>query len=61
MKPVTTVAALIFAVVALVHLSRLVLHWSAVLGGWEVPMWISGFGCVVPALLSFLLLREARR
>ena len=61
MKPATTVAAVIFAVVSLVHLSRLICHWPAAVAGWEVPMWISVVGCVVPAALSFLLLREARR
>jgi hypothetical protein len=61
MRPFTTVAAAIFLVVAAGHLTRLVLGWEATLNGWPIPLWISGFGAVVPAILSGMLFREARR
>ena len=33
--------AVIFALIALLHLVRIVFGWSAVIGGWSVPMWLS--------------------
>jgi hypothetical protein len=46
------VAALIFALVALLHLLRLYLGWPVLIGGWSVPMWVSWLGLVVTAALS---------
>jgi hypothetical protein len=37
-KPVTVAAILIFAIVALMHLLRLVLGWDAPVAGTEIPM-----------------------
>ncbi|MBW8784569.1 MAG: hypothetical protein JF593_08005 [Novosphingobium sp.] len=61
MKPFTTIAAVLFAIVALLHLVRLIRHFPAVIGGWSVPMWVSILGVVVPAFLAIMLMREARR
>jgi hypothetical protein len=46
--------------VAALHLARIVFRTEVLIGGWVVPMWISGVGCVVAATLSFLVLLEAR-
>ena len=27
-------------------------HWSAVIGGWAAPLWVSGLGFVVAGALS---------
>lgn len=43
----------IFAVVAVVHLSRLVLGWQVTLGNWQVPMWMSLVGIVVGGYLAY--------
>lgn len=61
MKPATTFAAAIFAVVALIHLARLVMGWEAQVGGVTIPMWVSLVAFVVPGALAVLLWREARR
>ena len=41
-KTFNLLAGVIFAAVALLHLSRLYFGWSAVLDNWTVPMWVSG-------------------
>lgn len=61
MKPFTTFASAVFALVALVHLLRLIIGFDLVIGGWAVPMWISVVGIIIPSVLSFGLWREAKR
>jgi hypothetical protein len=61
MKPFSTIAAVVFAMVALLHLLRLVFGWQVVFNGWTVPMWLSWFGLFVAGALSVLVWREARR
>ena len=46
------VSGMIFAVVALTHLSRLILKWGFVVAGWTVPMWMSAVGLVVTTGLA---------
>jgi len=48
-----TIAAVIFALVALFHLLRIVMGWSVVIDSWTVPMWVSALGLVVGAVLSY--------
>jgi hypothetical protein len=52
-KTFVTTAAAIFAVVALLHLLRLVMGWSVVIDSWTAPMWLSWLGLVVAGGLSF--------
>jgi hypothetical protein len=35
------VTAVIFSLIALLHLVRIIFGWSAMLGSWSVPMWLS--------------------
>jgi protein-S-isoprenylcysteine O-methyltransferase Ste14 len=60
LRPATFLAAVVLDLVAAAHLVRLVFHTEVVIGGWVVPMWISGVGCVVASVLSILLFLEAR-
>jgi len=55
------VAGLIFAVVALVHLLRILLGWPVVIDDWTVPMWVSWIGLVVTGVLSYSGLRLGMR
>jgi hypothetical protein len=55
------VAGLIFLVVALAHLTRLVLGWHVALGGWTLPMWISWLALVVAGYLAYEGLSLSRR
>ncbi len=54
-------AGVIFAVVALLHLLRLYFGWSAVLGDWTVPMWVSWLGLVIGASLAYFGINFAIR
>jgi len=60
MKPFTTIAAVVFAIVAVVHLHRLVLGWQVIVNGVEIPLWASAVGFVIAAGLSVMLWRERR-
>jgi len=58
-KAFATIAAVIFALVALLHLLRLVMGWSVVIDSWTVPMWVSWVGLVVAGGLSYYGARRA--
>jgi len=51
-KPFTLIAVLVFAVVAIVHLLRLVYGWQVTLDGAAIPMWASVVYLVVAAGLA---------
>lgn len=44
--------AFIFFVVAMAHLSRLIVGWDAEFAGWIVPHWVSIPGLIVAGTLS---------
>ncbi len=46
-------AGTIFAVVGALHVLRLLLGWEAVIGGWDVPRWVSGLAAVLTGYLSY--------
>jgi hypothetical protein len=60
-KPFTVVAAIIFAVVALVHLLRLMYGWVVNVAGGSVPMWASVVGLVIAGVLAAGLWWESRK
>ena len=60
-KRFNMVAAVIFAAVALLHALRLLMGWPVVIGGWMVPMWVSGAGLVIAAGLSYFAMSLVRR
>lgn len=59
-KPFTWIAAAIFALIALIHLYRMLSHFRVVIGSHVIPQWVSILGFVIPAILSWMLCREAR-
>lgn len=54
-------AGAVFALVTLFHGLRIYMGWSAVIGGWTVPMWVSWIGLAVAGGLSYFALRFAGR
>ena len=60
MKPFTTIAVVIFALVAVVHLHRLFAGWEAIVNGIAIPLWASAVALVVAAGLAVMLWRESR-
>jgi hypothetical protein len=61
MKPFTTLAVVLFALIALVHLVRLIWGIEVVVGGTTIPQWVSVPGAFIPAGLALMLWRESRR
>ena len=45
--------AIIFSVIAVLHLVRLVLDWNVVIEGWSVPMWLSWVAIVVSVVFAY--------
>ncbi len=52
------VAGSIFFIIAVLHALRLAYGWEAVIGGWHVPMWFSGFGLLVAGFLAYAAFRQ---
>ncbi len=61
MKPFTTLAIALFALIALLHLYRLIRPFDVVVSGTVVPQWASIAGLVVAGGLALMLWRESRR
>jgi hypothetical protein len=60
MKPFTAATLGILALVAIVHVLRLLLGWSVTINGSDIPMWVSVVAFVVTAGLAVGLWREKR-
>lgn len=60
-RPITMIAAIIFALMALVHVYRLVTHFQIVVGSHVIPETASYAAIVVAGALAIGLFREARR
>jgi magnesium-transporting ATPase (P-type) len=58
-KPFTTVAIVLFALIAVLHVLRLVFAWEVMIGNARVPMWASVLGAIVAGVLAVMVNREA--
>ena len=54
-----TLAAAIFALVAVLQLLRIVMGWPVTLNGTDVPLWVSWIAAAVAGALSFVGYRAA--
>jgi len=61
MKPVTTIVVILLGVISLAQLLRLIFRVNIVANGVTIPVWLSIFGCIIPAVLAFMLWRENRK
>ena len=52
-KTFYNVTLVVFSLIALLHALRLVYGWDAVIGGWAVPMWLSGAAVVLSGYLAY--------
>ena len=59
-RPFTWIASGIFALMALVHIYRLIRPFEIIVGSHSIPMWVSIVAIIVCAVLSWMLCREAR-
>ena len=53
--------AIIFSVIAVLHLARLVLDWNAAIAGWSVPMWLSWVAIVVAVVFAYYGFRFSKQ
>jgi len=61
MKPITILAAIIFALISIGHLLRLIFQVPVTVAGITMPVWASMIGALVAAVLAVLLWRESGR
>ena len=61
MKPFTTIAVVVFSLVALLQLLRVILGWEVTVNGFAIPIWASVVALVVAAALATMLWREAHQ
>ena len=60
-KPVTTIVVILLLAISFAQLLRLILQVEVIAAGFHVPVWLSVFGVIIPALLAFLLWRENKK
>jgi hypothetical protein len=60
-KPFTTIAVMVFLLIALLQLLRFLLGWEVTLNGAVVPVWLSGIAFVVAGGLGVMIWREHLR
>ena len=61
MRGYASASGFIFAVVAILHLIRVIAGWEFRVGGWEAPSWVSLVALAVAGYLSYQGLRIAGR
>jgi hypothetical protein len=61
MKPYTTAASIVFALVAIAQLLRFALGWTVIINGISIPPWCSAVACLIAATLAIMVRREARQ
>ena len=60
MKPFTSLAIVVFSIVAIVQLLRVALGWEVSINGVHVPSWASVLACLFAATLALMVWRERR-
>ena len=61
MKPFTTIAIVLFSLIALLQLVRFILSWEVNVNGISIPIWASGIAFVIAAALAVMLWRESHQ
>jgi hypothetical protein len=61
MKPFTTIAIIVFSLIAFMHLLRLFFVWEVTINGMIVPAWLSVLGFLLSSGLALMLWRESRK
>jgi len=52
-KTFSLVAGIIFLVIGFLHVARIIFVWEVIMGGWQVPMWVSWPAAVAGLYLGF--------
>ncbi len=59
MKPFTTAAVMLLAIVALVHLFRLLMPFDVTIAGYAIPQWANAIGLIIAGGLALMVRRES--
>ncbi len=59
-KPFTTIAVVIFSLVALLQLLRVLLGWEVTVNGVAIPLWASAVAVAIATGLAAMVWRETR-
>ncbi len=54
-------SALIFGIIADIHLLRIIKGWPLILGSWSAPLWFSWLGVIGPTFLFIWAVKLAFR
>ena len=57
-KAYNMITAAIFAVIAVLHLLRIIFGWPAQIGGLDIPLWASWLALVVTGALAYFGFRQ---
>lgn len=60
-KNYSFLAGVIFLLVSLIHLSRIIFGWPALIAGWPVPIWINWMGFVAAGFLAWQGLKLGKK
>lgn len=60
MKSASKLATVLLSLVAIAHLARLLWHVPIIIGRYDVPLWFSIVGVLIPSALALALSRERR-
>ena len=52
-KTFAVTTGVVFSLIAALHALRLLLGWEAVIGGWNVPLWLSWVAIAVSGYLAY--------
>jgi len=61
MKPATTIGVFFLALIAFVHLLRVLIGWNLIIADTVIPMWPSVLVVVVFGTLSVMICRENKQ
>ncbi len=60
-KTFLKITGALFAVIGALHVLRLLLGWEAVIGGWDVPRWMSWLAAALAGYLGYTAFTLAKK
>jgi hypothetical protein len=52
------ITAVLFLIIAALHLLRIIFGWPAQIGGWSIPLWVSWLAIAAAGVLACLGFRQ---
>lgn len=59
-KTFTLTTGAVFSIIAVLHALRLLFGWEAMIGGWDVPLWVSWAATAVSGYLAYTAFKLRR-